>query len=90
MKHSRIIVALLSTLVAGSALAGRHGGGPRMTDLDTDGDGMLSAAELEQLPVRGGRSAEERFARLDTDGDGYVRQDELRDGRPQGRPHGGP
>lgn len=77
MQHTRMIVVLLATLVAGNALAGRHGG-PGFTELDTDGDGLLSAAELAELPTCPGCSAEDRFARLDADADGYVSQDELR------------
>lgn len=60
---------------------------PKFSELDTDGDRQLSASELDAIPTRRDRSPEERFARLDRNSDGYVSQDELRAGRPGGRPH---
>ena len=53
-----------------------------VTKLDTDGDGLLSAAELLARPL-----APPDFQRLDRNGDGTVTQDELAPPPPR---HGGP
>jgi Ca2+-binding EF-hand superfamily protein len=80
-------LALLACLMISQAHGAEHRHGPGFADRDTDGDGRLSAAEMAQIPSRGGRSAEERFARLDTDADGYLTQEEMRQARQRMREH---
>ena len=93
--NGKILVFVASLALASTAvLAGDRGGRPDFSTMDTDGDGMLSEAELDSLPSRGGRTGADRLARLDGDGDGYVSQDELEQARQQmgsgkGGKHGG-
>jgi len=55
-------------------------GGQRMKALDTDGDQMLSKAEIgDKMPKLAAD-----FDRLDTNRDGKLSRDEIRAGRPQG------
>jgi Ca2+-binding EF-hand superfamily protein len=76
---------------------GREGGGPggrgpmmmspSMRILDADGDGVISAAEIQQAAAR--------FAKLDADGDGRLTEAEIRPAfggprREGGGPGGGP
>ena len=80
MKYLKTSLALLATLAAIHTLAA-SGGGRSFKELDSDGDGQLSQAELSTMPTRGGRSADDRFAQLDADDDGYVSQAEMRQAR---------
>lgn len=69
------VTALAVALTAGSALAkGGHGGkhGPRMSfeQLDTNGDGQVTQAEIAAM-------AAERFNTADTNGDGFLSAEEL-------------
>jgi Ca2+-binding EF-hand superfamily protein len=67
-----LIAALLATTAVSAAPGGDRAGlrgGPDFTQLDTDGDGSLTAADLAA-------AAEDRFARADTDADGRITQDE--------------
>ncbi|HWC96921.1 MAG TPA: hypothetical protein VG456_09235 [Candidatus Sulfopaludibacter sp.] len=52
------------------------------TTLDADGDGKLSAAEIDAAP--------KALAKLDKDSDGRITSDEVRMSLPQGRGRGGP
>ena len=80
MKSTRILTGtalILSLAMTGSAFAkGGHGGrgGPgeraSFESLDTNGDGRVTAAEMESM-------AAERFATADTNGDGLLSRDEL-------------
>lgn len=78
MKHTAFITAVLAAAgvaAAGAALAGSGGYGksaPHMTfeQLDTDGSGEITRAELENM-----RSA--RFAAADANGDGKLTLEEL-------------
>jgi Ca2+-binding EF-hand superfamily protein len=72
MKHLTLLFAL-STLV----LAQPRRGGPAMAMLDTDQDGIISAAEWRNAPAA--------LAKLDQNSDGKVTPDEL---RPPGPPPG--
>jgi len=65
MKHLTLFFAL-STLM----LAQPRRGGPAMMMLDTDRDGIITAAEWQNAPSA--------LAKLDTNGDGKVSPDELR------------
>jgi hypothetical protein len=77
---------LIALAASGTAVAAQHG--PRMSfeTLDTDGDGRLSAAELDALPARSGMSGAERLERMDADDDGYVSREELQAMGPGGKP----
>ena len=88
-----VFVAALA-LAGGAALAGDRGGRPTFESLDTDGDELLTEAELDALPSRGNRTGADRLARLDGDGDGYVTRDEMQQARQnmasrKGSMHGG-
>src|SRR5690606_17191891 len=66
---------------------GAPGGGPRFQDrmldqIDTDGDGKLSDAEIEALKAEVAARHAERLERLDKDGDGTISDEERRAGRP--------
>ena len=80
-------LALLASLFISQVHGAEHRHGPGFANLDTDGDGRLSAAEMAQMPSRGGRSPEERFARLDADADGYLTQEEMHQARQRMREH---
>ncbi len=61
--------------LASLALAQPRRGGPALQLLDTDKDGVISAAEWQNAPAA--------LAKLDSNGDGQISPDEL---RPPGRP----
>ena len=69
-----ILMALAATTTIALAAPGgdRAGmrGGADFSELDTNGDGVLTSADLAA-------AAEERFAGLDADGDGQITQSEL-------------
>lgn len=66
MKNVTLVVAL-ATSIAFSANA-------MTADLDTDGDELLSFAELQvQYP----ELSEELFQEMDTDGDGFINGEEM-------------
>ncbi len=78
MRNAHFITGII---MAGLALAatpllasgsGGGGHGPRMTfqELDTNGDGQITAAEMEDR-------AAARFAKADTDGDGLLSRSEM-------------
>jgi len=48
--------------------------GAMTTDVDTDGDGFASMAELQAIFPD---LTEEQFAEIDTDGDGFVNDEEM-------------
>ncbi len=80
----------------GGNAAGQRGGRqqppgppPRFEELDTDGDGLLSATEAEGLPP----VQQMGFEAIDEDGDGYISREELpppRHAMGQDGPQGGP
>ena len=61
------IGALLATLVAASAFA-------MSAEIDTDGDGMASLAEIQAVYPE---VTDELFGEMDTDGDGFVNDEEF-------------
>ncbi len=61
------IAALLSSLLALPAFA-------MPTDLDVDGDGLASLAELQ---TKYPEVSEDLFLEIDTDADGFINDDEL-------------
>lgn len=72
-----VMTGLIAALVIGSAgfavaRGGPEGHGPRFNfeELDTNGDGQITAAEMEAHKA-------ERFASQDTDGDGFLSKEEL-------------
>lgn len=67
-KHLTLIATLF---LAGPALAGSHAGG--MGDMDSDGDGMMSAEEY------GMGQAEIGFSAYDYNSDGILSEDEVPD-----------
>ena len=80
-KHLKLTVlalALAGTTLAGAANAfpfGKRGGGEQMTppsfeELDTNGDGLVTADELEALSAA-------RFTEMDTNGDGVISAEEM-------------
>ncbi len=80
MKRNNIVLALLvtsigaGTFAAGAADArpGKRGGErPAFETLDSDGDGMITQAEIDAR-------WDERFAAFDPDGDGAVTLDEFK------------
>lgn len=74
MKTQLLIASLIAGLAVTSAYATPQGGDrperPTFQELDTDGDGSLSQAEL-QAPML------ERFSAADTDGDGGLSVEEM-------------
>lgn len=61
----------LALAVPMAAQAGGHKGGMHFEKLDTNGDGVIARAEVEQL-------AAESFGKIDADTDGFLTQDELK------------
>lgn len=78
MKKQAFTGALILAMSTGLALA-QGGGGPRgshqgwFDELDRNGDGVLTKAEVEQHQA-------ERFQRMDTDGNGVLSAEELYNG----------
>ncbi|QDV38432.1 EF-hand domain-containing protein [Tautonia plasticadhaerens] len=60
----------------------RQPGGPILGALDADGDGVLSAEEIEGAPAA--------LKAIDLDGDGSISRDDLRASRREGGRRGGP
>lgn len=68
-----VLIALTAATTIAVAAPGDRGGmrgGADFSELDTNGDGVLTSADLAA-------AAEERFAGLDADGDGQITQSEL-------------
>lgn len=68
-----VLIALAAATTIAVAAPGDRGGmrgGPDFSELDANGDGVLTSADLTA-------AAEARFASLDTDSDGQVTQSEL-------------
>jgi len=88
----RIASILAVGFIAGLAAQAQDGRGPGrgrfpvinagFTALDTNGDGVLDAAEIAAAP--------KSLAKLDKDSDGQITSDEVRMAMPQGRGPGGP
>jgi hypothetical protein len=67
-KMSRVVIgALLATFAAFSAHA-------MSTEIDTDGDGKASLAELQAVIPK---FTEDLFLEIDTDADGFVNDEEM-------------
>lgn len=80
MKRALIITGVLATAIGVTALSAQArgfgpggpggAGGASFSELDADGDGLVTAAEMEAF----GKS---RFEQTDTDGDGFVTLEEM-------------
>ncbi|MFD0978316.1 EF-hand domain-containing protein [Tropicimonas aquimaris] len=70
------IVTGLMVTTGANAFGGAQGSleRPSFAQIDTDGDGKLTAAEMQALPAI---MAAERFKAADTDGDGKMSKEEL-------------
>ncbi|PCJ10568.1 MAG: calcium-binding protein [Rhodobacteraceae bacterium] len=70
-----VIVGSASLITAGAVLAkggpGRHGMNMSFEEIDADGNGEITQAEMEMMKAA-------RFAAADTDGDGALSLDELK------------
>lgn len=64
------LAALLALTVAGGAQAQGAGAGRALAAIDTNGDGLISMAEVEAISAM-------RFQRLDANGDGMLTEAEF-------------
>lgn len=78
MKRALILTGVLAATISATAISaqarGFGPGGPQplsFSELDTNGDGQVTAAELEAL-------GQKRFEQSDTDGDGFVTLEEMK------------
>ena len=69
MKNITLVAALTTTLAFSAYTAGAV-----TADIDTDGDGMASLAELQ---VSNPDLTEEAYLDMDTDGDGFINDEEM-------------
>jgi len=75
MKNSIQLICLSAAIVAGTATVSiaqevKHDSKPSFEQLDANGDGQISPAEMAM-------HRQERFAKADTNGDGMLNEDEL-------------
>lgn len=70
MTRTLLPLALLALTAAGSAQAQGFGAGRAMGKIDTNGDGLISASEVESVNAM-------RFQRLDANGNGALTPEEF-------------